>query len=259
MIGRVLGTSAIWVRDGVAQGLARLRLNPNHLTALGCAASVAGGVLIARGRLAAGGLVLIAAALCDVLDGAVARLGRRRTAFGAFFDSSLDRVSDLAIFGGLAVYFAARENVTYVFLSVLALGAAEIVSYTRARAECLIDSCKVGFWERGERTMLVIVGLLAGRPMQALWVLATAPWLTVLRRILHSRRMMQDVQVEGGEAAPPSRVGPVTRIARFLDEVLCWRYSRVSPQYDVVALVVLAAVCLIPLPATDPLRRLLAP
>ena len=262
MFFSTVGHGAMWLRDGLARGLVRLRINPNHLTVLGCAATVAAGVLIARGLLRTGGLVLIAAAACDALDGAVARVGRRRTAFGGFLDSSLDRISDLAIFGGLAVHFAAlrpEPNVTATLLSVLALGAAEIISYTRARAECLIDSCKVGFWERGERTVVIIMALVAGREWQALWVLATLPWLTVLRRILHSRWVMRDMPVEGDAPAPRrGRIPPwATRIGEFLARVLTWRYSRMSPQYDVVSLAVLLAVLFVPLKVSDPLRALL--
>jgi len=263
MISQTISRSVGRLRDAIAAGLVRLRVSPNALTVFGCLVTMAAGVLIVIGRLPAGGLVLIAAGACDVLDGAVARVAGRTTRFGAFLDSSLDRISDVAIFGSLALHFARLGNLTYALLSISALGAAEVISYTRARAECVIDSCKVGFWERGERMVLIIVALVAGRESLALWILATLPWLTVLHRIGHARRAMIDESAVGVEGAgradtpvhPYGRVGIGARLSRLV--FFC--PPRGSIAYDLVAGAILAAVLFIPLRRTDPLHDVLAP
>lgn len=245
MIGRAIGSGVGRLRDGAARGLLRLGLRPNQITVFGCLVTVAAGALVVLGRLRLGGVVLIAASACDVLDGAVARVGNRKTAFGAFLDSTLDRIGDLAVFGGLGVYFAALGNLTYTLLSILSLGAAEVVSYTRARAECLVPSCKVGFWERGERSVLIIVALVAGRPLLALWVLATLPWLTVLHRMVHTRAAMR---ADGGGSS---------RCWAGACRLFFFAPRRGSWPYDLVAGAILAGAILLPLRLSDPLRILL--
>ncbi len=163
-IGRTIGR----MRDSLAGLLVRLGVTPNGLTIVGFVFSLVGSALLA---LAAGAALPIdpfapvgtprswlpavavawyfLSAACDMLDGAVARLGNLYSEFGAVLDSSLDRISDTAVWCGCVVYFAGRSNVTYCFLAILALSNAYMISYIKARAEDIIPDCNVGFWQRG--------------------------------------------------------------------------------------------------------------
>jgi CDP-diacylglycerol--glycerol-3-phosphate 3-phosphatidyltransferase len=142
--------------------------------------------LFAMGKFRSGAMVIFFAAFLDMLDGQVARREKRVTAFGAFFDSTLDRYSDMALYMGLLVYYAVAERTSYVVLSAVATAGSVMVSYSRARAESLIPLCKVGFMERPERMVLLILGGLFNRMAPALWVIAIVATLTVIHRILHT-------------------------------------------------------------------------
>ena len=147
------------------------------------------GVLIALGHLRLGGALLIVAAGLDALDGAVARQAGKPTQFGAFFDSTLDRVSEVAIFGGLLWYYATLgQNVDALF-SFVALSGSVMVSYTRARAEGLGIECKVGWFTRVERSILTIAALILGVMPYAQWLLAVGTWFTTAQRIWHVYRV----------------------------------------------------------------------
>ncbi len=156
----------------------------------------------------------------DMLDGAIARLGNRFSRFGAVWDSTLDRCSDLAIFMGCAAYFTVAANVTYVMLSFLAAGAAVLTSYIKARSENLIDKCDVGYWQRGERVAAVLIAAAAGHLPTMLWLLATTPWLTVLRRV---RYVHQRMSGDGRPWEPPA----------LLRRLMVWRHPRGSIGYDI--------------------------
>jgi CDP-diacylglycerol--glycerol-3-phosphate 3-phosphatidyltransferase len=143
--------------------------------------------------------LLIFAALLDILDGQVARLRGRVTRFGAFFDSVLDRYSDIIVYVGIMVFYArpqAERSMLLLTVTGLALVGSVLVSYARARAESLNIACKVGFLERPERLVLLIIGSLTatGDPSnpflhkmpQVLWVLAVLSHWTVVHRIYHT-------------------------------------------------------------------------
>ena len=111
---------------------------------------------------------------------------KRVTAFGAFFDSTLDRYSYMALYMGLLVYYAVAERTSYVILSAVATAGSVMVSYSRARAESIIPSCKVGFMERPERLVLLIMGGVFNRMAQVLWVIATISTITVVHRVVYT-------------------------------------------------------------------------
>jgi len=121
-----------------------------------------------------------------MLDGQVARRRNRVTAFGAFYDSTLDRYSDMALYMGLLVYYAVIGRTAYVVLAAVATAGSVMVSYARARAESLIPSCKVGFMERPERLVLLILGGAFNRMAPALWVIAVVSTITVIHRIVYT-------------------------------------------------------------------------
>ncbi|HLE37839.1 MAG TPA: CDP-alcohol phosphatidyltransferase family protein, partial [Candidatus Acidoferrales bacterium] len=130
--------------------------------------------------------VIFFAGFLDMLDGQVARRRNRVTAFGAFYDSTLDRYSDMALYMGLLVYYAVIGRTAYVVLAAVATAGSVMVSYARARAESLIPTCKVGFMERPERLVLLILGGAFNRMAPALWVIAVVSTITVIHRIVYT-------------------------------------------------------------------------
>ncbi len=166
--------------------LALSRIHPNVLTFIGLLINIWAAFLFAAGRFNAAGLVVIGAGLFDMVDGRVARETNRVTRFGGFFDSVLDRYSDLALFMGLLVYYASINRFFYIVLTAIVMTGSVMVSYTRARAECTIPKCKVGFLERPERVVLIIMGALFDRMAPVLWVIAVLSNLTVIHRMIYT-------------------------------------------------------------------------
>lgn len=186
MLTRGIGIGAQFVLDRLVRALSLARIHPNFLTALGLAINIVAAVLFGQGRFLAAGLVVLAAGLFDMLDGRVARVTNRVTPFGAFFDSVIDRYSDIALYIGLLVYYARIERFLYVVLVALVMAGSVMISYTRARAESLIPSCKVGFLERPERLVLIIIGALTHRMAPVLWIIAVLSNITVVHRIVYT-------------------------------------------------------------------------
>ena len=192
-------TSAIGKTCGVllykiVDGLALTRISPNFLTFIGLVINIAAALLFGfasadnnQPRLFLyAGLVIIGAGIFDMVDGRVARATNQVTLFGAFFDSVIDRYSDVALFFGLLVYYARANRFFYVVLVAFVMVSSVMVSYTRARAESLIPLCKVGFMERPERIVLVIIGALWNRMAPVLWVIAVLSLITVIHRIRYT-------------------------------------------------------------------------
>ncbi len=190
------GKGSGWLLQKIVNGLALSRISPNTLTFIGLLINIVAAILFgyARGDHADSmflyaGLVVIGAGLFDMVDGRVARQTNQVSVFGAFFDSVMDRYSDVALFFGLLVYYARGNRFFYVVLVAFVMTASLMVSYTRARAEALIGSCKVGFMERPERVVLIILGALFnhwGVMAPALWVLAVFSTITVIHRIRYT-------------------------------------------------------------------------
>jgi CDP-diacylglycerol--glycerol-3-phosphate 3-phosphatidyltransferase len=186
MLTRTIGRYLSWPVDGLAALLARTAIPPNVITWCALIANLWAGMFFAAGRfLAAGGMMMLAG-LCDLLDGPVARLQNRVSLFGGFLDSILDRYSDLILFLGLLVYFAQVNRFMYAVLAGASMAGAVMVSYAKARAESLLPPEEIGFWDRPERLVLMIVGALANRMEAALWILAIGPNITVIHRIVHT-------------------------------------------------------------------------
>ena len=172
----------------IARVLAHLGVSPNHLTLLGLVASMGAGVLVACGQFRFAALALLFGALCDVLDGSVARASNRTSVFGAFLDSTVDRFAEMFFLAGLLVYFSHVEPSTlYALLVFLAAGGSFMVSYTRARAEGLGLTCEVGVMERPERVILLLLATLVGAPgiRVALWILTPLVMWTSVQRMHH--------------------------------------------------------------------------
>ncbi|HKR54881.1 MAG TPA: CDP-alcohol phosphatidyltransferase family protein [Gemmatimonadales bacterium] len=196
------------VKDGfvrlvgpIARAFIRAGIRPNVITTVGTLIVVASGVAFGFGRVRLGGLLLLASGVFDILDGQVARQGGMMTTFGAFYDSTLDRVGEAAVFAGLAIYFErggvpADKQTWALGLALAALAMSMLVSYARARAEGLGLECKVGIAPRAERILLLGAPVLlfgSGRHgMLLFWIvaiLALAATITVVQRIVYVARI----------------------------------------------------------------------
>jgi len=191
--------------DAIVSALALSRITPNVLTFIGLLINIWAAFLFAGGKFRAGGVVLIGAGLFDMVDGRVARETNQVTRFGGFFDSVLDRYSDLGVLVGLLVYYASINRFFYVVLTAIVMTGTVMVSYTRARAENTIPRCKVGFLERPERVVLVIVGALFGRVAQVLWVIAIMSNITVIHRMIYTWQEAQRLEDAQLRAVPQSK------------------------------------------------------
>ena len=183
---RVIGSTCNAVIRLIVRALSLSRIHPNVLTFIGLVINGVAAALLASGRFLAAGLVIIGAGIFDMVDGRVARETNRVTRFGGFFDSVMDRYSDLVLLMGLLVYYASIDRFFYVVLTAVVMTGSVMVSYTRARAECAIPRCKVGFMERPERVVLLIIGAVFNRMAPVLWVIAVLSNITVIHRMLYT-------------------------------------------------------------------------
>ena len=193
-IGKFFGAIINWI----VRCLALSRIHPNVLTFLGLVINIWAAALFAYGNFRWAGVVVIGAGLFDMVDGRVARATSQVTRFGGFFDSVLDRYSDLALLMGLLVYYASINRFFYVVLTAVVMTGSVMVSYTRARAENAVPRCKVGFLERPERVVLIIIGALFDRMAAVLWVIAVLSNLTVIHRMIYTfqeARRLEDAQL----------------------------------------------------------------
>jgi phosphatidylglycerophosphate synthase len=276
---RAIGGGFGAARDAVARFLLGFGVTPNILTITGFAFTCAAGYCLLRGAgqqvpyfALAGGpvgwwplataLFLILAGACDMLDGAVARIGGLGSQSGALLDSSIDRFSDIAIYAGCFLYFATleRPNLTYQVLAVVAMCNAVLISYIKARAEDLIADCTVGYWLRGERFAGFLIACLVGHIPATLWQMSISCGFTVWRRLTYGFAAVR--AQETGQPAPAR--GPS---ARWWGVFQLWRHPRGSVHYDVVTGTHIAYIIAGPLiwpallwvgPEADPLRDLLA-
>lgn len=168
-----------------------LRIHPNVLTLIGVCINLAAAWALALGRFTLGGVIMVAANIFDFIDGKVAHQTGTATAFGGFWDSVMDRFSDLALFLGLLYLYASMQRADYVLITALAMIFTVLTSYARARAESLIDKCKVGFMERPERIVLFMIGAFTNRFAAVLWVILVLSVLTVAGRIFHTWRELE--------------------------------------------------------------------
>jgi CDP-diacylglycerol--glycerol-3-phosphate 3-phosphatidyltransferase len=228
LFGASIGRGASRIISAMVQGLARRRINPNLLTVTGVSINVLCGLMFALGHFFWAGLILIVANLFDMLDGQVARLTNQVTRFGGFLDSTLDRVSDMAAFVGLMLFYA-RDTEFHSTLNVLLAGLAMVGSvlgsYASARAESLIPKCDVGFLRRPERVVLLIIGALSTHPSSnsifanrmpaVLWILAVGSFWTFAFRVYHTWSELNRLAPTTSESATTQVVSetPQTRDA----------------------------------------------
>lgn len=226
-----------WVRDSMARAIIRARVPPNALTLAGPIAMAFVLIPLSRGDpWTAGWLVLVAVSF-DSLDGAVARASGGETDFGAYLDSVVDRYADMVLMLGLVAYVLGSfaPEARNLWLAVWGVGTLGTVgtSYARARAEKLIPACAVGFLERPERVVTVILGLLFGNLHLALLVLAVAGNVIAVQRILFTRAVLAG-------RPPKGRLG-------------YWIYARGSAEHTALSILIMLVLALghhlIPAPA----------
>lgn len=198
MFGASIGRGAMRIINAMVRGLASAGVHPNILTAIGVLINVGCAVLFGFGDFFWAGVVLIVANLFDMLDGNVARLTGNVTRFGGFLDSSLDRLSDMAAFLGIMIFYASNtpeHSLLNVTLGGIGMIGSVMVSYTTARSEGFGVKANVGFLQRPERIVLLIIGALStvpnsnsffvNRMPQVLWVLAIGSLWTFVHRMFY--------------------------------------------------------------------------
>ena len=195
---RAIGSGCNVIIRLIVRGLALSRISPNALTFIGLLINVVAAWYLSQGQFLTAGLVIIGAGIFDMVDGRVARETNQVTRFGGFFDSVLDRYSDLILLIGLLVYYGKINRSPYVVLTAVVMMASVMISYARSRAENIIPTCKVGFMERPERVVLLIIGALFDRMAPVLWVIAVLGNLTVIHRMIftyHEAKRLEDAQL----------------------------------------------------------------
>ena len=163
-----------------------LRIHPNTLTLVGVIINVGAAWALAHDRFVLAGFVMIVANIFDFIDGKVAHRLQLQSRFGAFWDSTLDRFSDLALLVGLIYLYSSLGRSDYVLIAALTLTFSIMTSYARARAESLVEKCKVGFMERPERIVLFMIGAFTDRMAAVLWVILVLSILAVANRIYYT-------------------------------------------------------------------------
>jgi CDP-diacylglycerol--glycerol-3-phosphate 3-phosphatidyltransferase len=176
--------------------LFRRRVNPNLLTVTGVLISLVAAVAFARGAFPVAGLLVLVGGFFDMIDGIVARHHGVSTRFGAFLDSTLDRLVDMVLLLGIAMHFAQTGRPGGVLLAGTALVAAVLVSYSKACAERVVRQITVGVLERGERVVILAAGAICNLLVLALWIIAIGSTITVIQRFAHAYREMEQIDAD---------------------------------------------------------------
>ena len=187
----IIGTICMFPLRAIIRACVVLRIHPNVLTFVGVLINVVAAWALATGRFVTAGGIMIAANIFDFIDGKVAREMGMETAFGGFWDSVMDRFSDLALFLGLVYLYSSVHRTDYVVITVMAMIFTVLTSYARARAESVVAKCKVGFMERPERIVLFMIGAFTNRMAGVLWVILVLSVLTVADRIFYTWRELE--------------------------------------------------------------------
>jgi CDP-diacylglycerol--glycerol-3-phosphate 3-phosphatidyltransferase len=208
MVGAYIGEGCKRVLNGLVRQIARLNPNPNLLSVISLSINILAALLYGYGRFFLAGIVFAIANLFDILDGRVARLTGRVTRFGAFLDSSLDRLSDMVVFLGIIIFYSRDtqyHSTLYAALTGAALIGSVMVSYSSARAESLIPKCDVGFLRRPERVVLLVLGSLTVWPESehpllnkmpaTIWLMTILSYWTFAHRLYHTWRLTREQDI----------------------------------------------------------------
>jgi CDP-diacylglycerol---glycerol-3-phosphate 3-phosphatidyltransferase len=212
-----------------------LRIHPNTLTLIGVIINVGAAWALGFGRFMLAFVVMLVANIFDFIDGKVAHLTNTVSEFGAFWDSTLDRFSDLALLTGLIFLYSKLGRGDYVMIAALTLIFSIMTSYARARAESLVKKCKVGFMERPERIVLLMIGAATNRMAGVLWVVLVLSILTVANRIYYTYLDLNRLPM-------PTKKGA----AGLFNRAFFWTDERATLPYDIWVVAILAFVWLVP-------------
>jgi CDP-diacylglycerol--glycerol-3-phosphate 3-phosphatidyltransferase len=231
-----IGTVCMFPLRAIIAASVALGIHPNMLTLIGVLIIVGAACALGVDRFVLAGVIMLVGSTFDFIDGKVANITNTVSRFGAFWDSTLDRFSDIALFLGLIYLYADLRRTDYVMVASLAMMFSIMTSYARARAESLIEKCKVGFMERPERIVLFWIGAFTDRMAAVLWVILVLSIVTVANRIYYTYLVLN---------AKPMRVGsnPVTAV---LWRAFFWRDDRGTVPYDWWVIAILAFVWLTP-------------
>ena len=212
-----------------------LRIHPNTLTLIGVIINVGAAWALGYNRFILAGVIMIVANIFDFIDGKVAHQLQLQSRFGAFWDSTLDRFSDLALLTGLIFLYSKLGRSDYVMVAALTLIFSIMTSYARARAESLVEKCKVGFMERPERIVLFMIGAFTNRMAAVLWVILVLSILAVANRIYYTYLVLNGLPM-------PSKEG----VAGIFNRAFFWTDERTTIPYDLWVIAILAFVWLTP-------------
>ena len=218
-----------------------LRIHPNILTFVGVLINAWAAVHLARGEFVTAGFIMLVANIFDFIDGKVATETGLISKFGGFWDSVIDRFSDIALFIGPIYLYSSRGRTDYALIASLAMMFTIMTSYTRARAESLIAKCKVGFMERPERIVLFMIGAFTNRMAGVLWVILVLSVFSVADRVILTYRVL-----ERGTEERPAVITRSPLPVRMLWNAFFWTFERATWQYDVMVISILAFTWLTP-------------
>jgi CDP-diacylglycerol--glycerol-3-phosphate 3-phosphatidyltransferase len=230
-----IGVACMYPLRAIIRACVALRIHPNTLTLIGVIVNVAAAWALGYGRFALAGVIMIVANIFDFIDGKVAHQLQLQSEFGAFWDSTLDRFSDLALLTGLIFLYSRLGRSDYVMIAALALIFSIMTSYARARAESLVEKCKVGFMERPERIVLFMIGAFTNRMAAVLWVILGLSILAVANRIYYTYLALNGLPM-------PSKEG----VRGWFNRACFWTDARATLPYDLWVAAILAFVWLTP-------------
>jgi CDP-diacylglycerol---glycerol-3-phosphate 3-phosphatidyltransferase len=231
-----IGMVCMWPLRAIIRASVSLGIHPNTLTLIGVLINVAAACALGVNRFMLAGVIMIVANIFDFIDGKVAQETNTVSRFGAFWDSTLDRFSDIALFLGLIYLYATLRRTDYVMVASLAMMFSIMTSYARARAESLIEKCKVGFMERPERIVLFMIGAFTNRMGAALWVILILSIFTVADRIYYTYLVLNARSIPRGRSP----------ISKVFTRAFFWTDERTTLPYDLMVIAILVFVWLTP-------------
>jgi len=230
-----IGAACMLPLRGIINLCVAWRVHPNTLTLIGVLINVGAAWALGFGRFRLAFVIMLIANIFDFIDGKVAHILGLQSEFGAFWDSTLDRFSDLALLTGLIFLYSKLNRSDYVMIAALTLIFSIMTSYARARAESLVEKCKVGFMERPERIVLLMIGTITNRMAGVLWVVLVLSILAVADRIYYTYLALNKLPM-------PSREG----VAGVFNRAFFWTDERATLPYDLWVIAILAFVWLVP-------------
>src|SRR3954452_1281517 len=230
-----IGAACMLPLRGIINLCVAMRIHPNTLTLIGVIVNVGAAWALGYNRFILAGVIMIVANIFDFIDGKVAHELQLQSKFGAFWDSTLDRFSDLALLTGLIFLYSKLDRSDYVMIAALTLIFSIMTSYARARAESLVEKCKVGFMERPERIVLLMIGTITNRMAGVLWVVLVLSILAVADRIYYTYLALNRLPL-------PSRDG----VRGLFTRAFFWTDDRATLPYDLWVIAILGFVWLVP-------------